>query len=215
MDEPVTLLALDTPDQQPMVVEQPLGKGQALWFMTWTDEGWSNWAGDPSFVVLMLELVRELAVPGARGMNLRVGESLRYELDPGIYGLTVQLTSPGGSSLRLPAQAGETDNRLHITHEPTNQTGFYELGLRNLEGQPVTIPFAVNLPGEEGQLQRADLDQLQKQVGEPWMTLQSLADSGLPGQADQKIDLWRPILLLLVLVLMGEQTLAWSMGRRR
>ena len=213
---PQVLLTVRDADRWPLLVEQRFGKGRTLWFTTSADTRWTNWPGDPSFVVMMLELVRELAKPRTEGMNLQIGDPIQYILDPGRFRLETQWTMPQGRQLRVPAvAAGENAQAMLVRHDANDELGFYDMTLTSLDGQRSVFPFAVNLPSQEGNLARVELAAWQQHLGDKLhiqtgslQRSRSLATAG-------KTELWRPILLLLVLTLMAEQTLAWTIGRRR
>ncbi|MDR0871684.1 MAG: BatA domain-containing protein [Planctomycetaceae bacterium] len=62
----------------PLVVEKQFGKGKSVVFLTTADPLWNNWGrGNPSFVVVMLELAAYLAKRPQAQNSFYVGEQVR------------------------------------------------------------------------------------------------------------------------------------------
>jgi hypothetical protein len=117
---------------QPLVVEKQFGKGKTIAFLTTADPLWNNWGrGNPSFVVVMLELAASLARrPQGKDMFI-VGETLPPEITvnantAGIYDYEPAATeankAPAAAGRRLIAvnvNPSEGDTRLSEVSELT------------------------------------------------------------------------------------------------
>ncbi len=219
------LLTLREAERSAVLVEKRFGEGRAVWWMVGADTRWSNWPGDASFVVLMLEMVRAYAKGAETGMNLQVGELLEYRLNASRYRLETSVTDPSGAVVRVPgvpgarvAQAGEGGEdmtAMWVRYAATQRQGFYDLALTELEGRLVNKSYAVNLPGEEGNLRRADRQALQAAVGDGVVIEEGRPRVGGAATTAGRVEVWRGLVVLLVMTLMVEQWLAWSIGRRR
>ncbi len=214
------LLSLQEAERSAVLVEKRFGEGRAVWWMVGADTRWSNWPGDASFVVLMLEMVRAYARGAEDGMNLRVGELLEYRLNASRYRPETSVTGPDGAVVRVPgvpggAEGDEDATALWVRLAATQRQGFYDLALTELDGQVVTKSYAVNLPGDEGNLRRVELQSLQSAAGDGVVMEEGRPRVGGAVTTAGRVELWRGLVLMLLVTLMVEQWLAWSIGRRR
>lgn len=103
-----------------------------------------------------------------------------------------------------------------IDYPGTMQRGFYELGLtRNNDEGVSQLLFAANVDPTEGNLKRADLAQFRKDLGDARVTIVSGKDAGIQGAQGTQNEIWKALLMALVIVLGAEQVLGWFFGRRR
>ena len=75
--------------------------------------------------------------------------------------------------------------------------------------------FAANIDSREGDLTRADVQQLQRKLGDANVSLITADDLSKINIDDARIHLWPFALALLVGVLALEQFLGWRFGRNR
>ena len=75
--------------------------------------------------------------------------------------------------------------------------------------------FAANIDSREGDLMRADVQQLQRKVGDAKVSFITADDLLKINVDDARIHLWPLALALLVGVLALEQFLGWRFGSKR
>jgi len=196
-------------DGTPLVVEKPFGKGSVAAVLTTAAPTWNNWArGNPSWVVVMLELQNHLARQRRRAADLEVGDELRLELVAGSDEIEVDfLVPPDGAVVRQVAAVVEGGFEAKL---PTRVPGAYAARWRRVDGSERERVAAVNVDAAEGKLERAGDERLARQLaGVPFRldhadrfdpTTDSLA--GMP--------LARPLLLALLVVLVLEQLTAFA-----
>jgi len=194
----------------PLVVEKPFGEGLVVAVLSSAAPVWNNWArGNPSWVVVMLELEGHLARTRRRAESLEVGDRVAVRLDPAIDELEVDfVVPPEGDVVHATAAAvpGGAEAVLPTTPAP----GAYAARWRRLDGTEHERVVAVNVAAEEGQLERAGRERLDRALaGVPFRydraeSLQPDSDT-LAG-----VPLAGPLLLALAGVLLVEQLVAYS-----
>lgn len=210
----------DNPDRSPAVVEKQFGDGRVLVLTTPLDLDWSNWPQDHSFPVTMLEMNRYMARKTADQANAAVGDLLSHTLDLTDYDLDVSVQRPDSKATPLQANpAGQSTGEqvlYRVDFDEVDAQGFYEMVLNRRDaGGPEPVLFAANIDPREGELARADTRELTRKFGDANVEIvsqQALLDLGVD---NTKGELWRWILLALVVVLAGEQVLGWLFGKRR
>ncbi|MCH7814587.1 MAG: hypothetical protein IID40_11275, partial [Planctomycetes bacterium] len=202
----------------PALVERRFGAGRVLLVNTSCDLEWNNWAKDPSFVVAVQELTRHLARRGRVTEELVVGEPIEVRLDPGRYAPTAVLRTPGYPKEReygLTAMPEPDGAGLLLRWEKTDRAGLYRLLLQPVEGIEEERLLAVNVDPWEGDLRAADEAELRRVMpGIRVVYLRSADDADGLAEVGRR-ELWRGILPAVLLVLMVEQALAFTFGRRR
>jgi len=262
---------LNDPDDSPAFAEKSFGQGRVFFSAVPADADWTNWTSDPSYLIVMQELVRYLS--GDRGDQglLRVAQPIKqpldltnYEIDASLEGprerkANVQATAVEGeeeatpgqpekedltSNLPIPDQSNAT---LSVATEPTvgelaqasdpkpaapkgqpqgtvwrleypntDWQGFYELKLaRRGSMTPETILFAANVDPAEGDLRRADQGALKKNLSDAKVEIITAEKLGGVDSTGSKSEIWWYLLWGVVVVLCGEQLLAWWFGRGR
>lgn len=203
----------------PLAVEHRFGEGRVVAFLTKaapveTAQGaWNNWGRDnPSYVVAMLELEAYLAEPRHVERVHRVGNPLTVEMPIAVYQPQVRFVFPqeqGGGTLSVDAAASSSE--LTAVLGDTSTSGIYEAQLaeRNT-GQIDARHFAVNVDGAEGALARLDGPQLADRLSGIKYHYQQSQDLVYDAEQRSGSNLGRYFLLLLVLLLLGEQVLAYS-----
>jgi hypothetical protein len=175
--------------------------------LTTAAPSWNNWSrGNPSWVVVMLELQSHLARQRRRAAGLEVGEELRVDLVAGRDEIEVDfLVPPDNAVVRqlAAAVAGGFEARL-----PTRLPGAYAARWRRVDGSEEERVVPVNVDPAEGRLERAGNERLARQL------------AGVPVRFDQAdrfdqaadslagLPLARPLLLALLVVLILEQLIA-------
>ena len=140
---------------------------------------------------------------GERGPRT-VGDPLEAMVESGSYQVPVQLVDPEGGRLPLdPVQQGAVDR---FRTETTTLPGVYQLVDA---GGEVLSRFAVNVDPEEGDLSVAPTDRLQRLFGRGAQVLgvgQPISRELLEGRYGR--ELWRPLLMMVLLLLAVETFLA-------
>jgi hypothetical protein len=197
---------------QPLAVEKPFGEGLVVAVLTTAAPTWNNWArGNPSWVVVVLELESHLARTRRRAETLDVGDAVAVRLEPGVDEIDVDfLVPPEGDLVRQTAAvAGEAlEARLPRADVP----GIYEARWRRLDGGERQRLVAVNVDPAEGRLERIGRERLgraMERLAFRYDRADSLqaASGGLGGAS-----LVKPLLLTVVAVLLLEQLLAYAAG---
>lgn len=199
----------------PLIVERPFGAGRVAAVLTTAAPTWNNWArGNPSWVVLLLELEAHLAQGRRQGASQPVGAPVRVRLEPGDAAATVEFTLPDGTSVgQVPrlADAGGPEAVLPETTVP----GGYTARWQGVDGAITERLFAVNVDPAEGQLAPVDRDGFARALAGVDHTLVRADDLTAPASTSSSASLVRPLLFALLGVLIAEQLLALLAGYHR
>ena len=143
---------LRTSSDEPLAVEQFLGRGRVIVQAAPLRIGWTDLPRTQAFVVLVRNWVKYLAEPRSPQFNLRPGQTLRYRLPVGnesgrIDGNSALLTPPHGPAIELtPLQRVDgTEVSTSRTRHPGRYT--LEIGLAEQ-----AIPFEVARDPRESDL---------------------------------------------------------------
>ncbi len=200
-------------DNQPALVERPVGKGRVMTLTTPISEhasGRDIWnqlpTGDPSvFVMLVNELAYYLVGQGQERLNYVAGETAVVRLASDDRFATCVLTTPGGDHIRSPI-----DEQLHAlvvtsTEAPGNYLVQAGGGATALE-----LGFSVNLPSDVTRLEHASDEEIKAIFGDTPFRLAHNRD-----EIDRNIsagrvgsELFPYLIVLLAIFLAGEQVLA-------
>lgn len=194
----------------PLVVERPYGQGLVVAVLTTAAPEWNTWArGNPSWVVVMLELQNHLARQRRRPGGLRVGDRFTVPLVPGVDETEVDfLVPPDAAVIRQSAAAsgGEGLEASLVMPRP----GVCTARWRRVDGTERERVTSVSLDPAEGHLGRIGRSTLEKTLAGLPVRYDS-ADSLEPaGDAVAGMPLARPVLLGLLAILLLEQFVAWK-----
>jgi len=205
--------------RSPAIVERALGAGRVMLFASSCDLEWNDWPRDPSFVVIVQELVQYLARASSAADSVRVGEPISLPMDPSRLEPVATLRLPGfpqQEEIEITAsvsdQPGEPGTmRFFWPHTP--QAGIYSLLLRERGGALLTRRVAVTLDPRESDLAPALEEDLRRAFGP--VPVEYVA--GVPARTDEgdegRREIWPGLLVMALAVLMLEQFLAWRFGR--
>ncbi|WP_254513177.1 BatA domain-containing protein [Anatilimnocola floriformis] len=100
---------LNDPDDSPAFAERSFGQGRVFFSAVPADADWTNWTSDPSYLIVMQEMVRYLA--GNRGDQglLRVAQPIRQPLDLTNYEIDASLEGPRERKANVQATAIDGD----------------------------------------------------------------------------------------------------------
>ncbi|MEA1952393.1 MAG: hypothetical protein U9N87_13520, partial [Planctomycetota bacterium] len=192
---------------------------------------WNNWArNNPSFVVVMQELQSHIARHSAAKRSRLVGTPLEIELDADSYTPAVRFVPPADADVGTDT-AGEdgtaagnaidtmgvtvnatpsADGLLHASLPQTDRAGVYEAQLAKTDGGNQLRRYAVNIDAAEGDLQTVPPADLRSRLAGVDYEFMRAVDFELDPHEEAGHNLGDFLLCLLVLMLIGEQLLAYS-----
>lgn len=162
-----TLLAFS--DGAPALVQQRVGRGLVLCWLTSIDMSWTNLPGKPDFVPLMLNLAHVAASGASREVNTMIGRDVAWTFPMESAGDQFPVVTPAGHSHQsgLLADVGSAV----LTVEKVDESGFYTAGagaLRRLA--------AVNSDTGDSDLSRASVEQVRRAFG---ANVEIVAEAGI------------------------------------
>jgi hypothetical protein len=196
----------------PLVVERPVGKGRVVAFLTTAAPTWNNWGASRSFVAVVLDLHAYLSAPADVARSTVVGAPLVLPVDPGRYQPAVRFTAPAGAALPAATITASraADATLAAVFRDTDVAGFYEARLARADNTVETRRYAVNVDPAEGDLAIIGAEQLASRLeGVKYQYVRAAAFQAAAADSGG-YNLREPLLYGLVLLLIGEQLLAWS-----
>ena len=208
--------ALALADGDPLIVEEPRGRGRVILVATSADASWSDLPAWPSFVPLVQETLAWCLNRQAEQRNFTVGQPLSGAPPDSVNGpgngkgglSPFSISLPDGRVERLAVEATERGSVWSFAD--TNVRGVYTVGRAAL--------YAVNLDPAESDLATISLEQLRDEV---WSGV-SFAHQAAPepGAASLAGDaapdrLTVGMLCAALLLAIWEVLLAWRTGERR
>jgi hypothetical protein len=198
----------------PLIVEKSFGKGRVVAILTTAAPEWNNWARERetgTFPAVLRDMQAYLSLRPAAGASNLVGTPMQLRLPAGEYEKQVRFATPKEDiTPSATVDAVLSGDQMTATLAQTDQSGFYAAQLTTSKGGTETRYYAVNVDPLEGNLQAMFEPDLRARLPDakfefaPAATFQS--DNGdLSGY-----NLSQALLLALVLLLIGEQVLAWS-----
>jgi hypothetical protein len=197
----------------PFALERKFGEGRVVAILTTAAPVWNNWARNPSFVVATLELQSYLASPATAKDILLVGSPIEVPLDLGKYQPRVRLLPPGlgeAGALFSDAATPAAGGPARASFYDTNRSGFYKVQLTTTENKTESRQYALNVVPQEGDLNIMDGPQLAERLPKETYTFHRARDFRHTARELAGSNLTDWILYLLVLLLVGEQLLAYS-----
>jgi hypothetical protein len=209
-------------NREPLVVEKRFGEGRVVAQLTKLSSGdtqlgrWTNWSLNPVFPVLANELVNYLSAGQSQDELFNVGENLTVAVAEGDYEPTFRFLIPadGGADgpttkAELPVEATPADGRLSATLEQVATSGVYEVQLQTRDGGTERRAFAFNVPVGEGDLQLTYPPELSRQLAGVAYQLHDASEMAIDDQQLAGWQMGEALLATLVLLLLGEQLLAY------
>ncbi len=198
----------------PLAVERNFGDGRVVAFLTTAAPTWNNWArNNPSFVVAMLELQAFLARRPSDDASRRVGTPIELELAPSQYDAEVRFSPPDDALAPAAVKAAPApDGSLRVSLPGADRSGVCEAALSRKDGSREVRRYAFNVEAEEGDLKRLGGAELAERLAGVEYRYQQAAGFEYSAEELAGYSLAEPLLYLLVLLLVGEQVLAWSAG---
>lgn len=210
------LARFSDPARSAAMVRRPFGRGSVLLITTSVDQEWNDWAGNFSFVPMMLEIVQHMAHRSAAPTQVPVGDAITCEFDPARFRPEAAVRSPSFPlvpEITVPAVSSD-DTEAFVSWEDTSKAGLYRFVFSATTGEPVVRYAAVNPDSAESQLARVGGAELSDVLIE--MEFDYIRDLSIfqGASAGARHELWWPLLICVIAVLMLEHTLAWWFGTR-
>jgi hypothetical protein len=197
----------------PLAVERKFGEGRVIAFLTTAAPTWNNWArNNPSFVVAMLELQAFLGGQAEDATSRLVGSPVEMDLDASAYQPQVRFSSPDEDKLPTVTvdAVPKADGSLGVMLAGTDRSGIYTVRLTRVDSTSEDRLFALNVDPEEGDLKALDGSELAARLQGVHYQYEQAASFRAAAEELAGYNLAEPLLYLLVLLLVGEQILAWS-----
>ena len=195
----------------PLLIEQPFGDGLVAVALTTAAPSWNNWArGNPSWVVVMLELESSLARGRRSARSSTVGEPIRIALQEGLDEPQVDFVVPPDDSVIHREADRDAAGGLVAQLAETSVAGLYTSRWRQQDGVEQTRLTAINVDPAEGELETVGRDQLERLlVGVPF-TIERAESLQEDRESLAGTSLTTPLLYLLVVLLLLEQLVSYS-----
>jgi hypothetical protein len=211
-------------DGRPLVTQHDLGSGRVITSLVGLSGAWTNWSGDPTFVVFLLQSNAYLWSTASPSVSNLIEDGIRRAVPADAYAPQVTYLPPTPEPPRVPQQWQPSSEGAarEIVIDPRDavitgagdvdallQAGVAELVLTHLDGQSQVVPVAMVIAGGEGDLRRASPAEIQRAV-QPvdvrFVSAGELAESaaGTGGSATTLV-----LLVLLGLLLAAEQVLGY------
>jgi hypothetical protein len=195
----------------PLIVEQSFGEGRVIAVLTTAGPAWNNWArANPSYIVAMQQLQAHLSLWKQTDPSRQVGTPLRTQVAAANYLPEVGFITPlEGAAGMFSIKAAQENDKLSVTLDNTEKSGFYEARLTTGDGQTESLEYAYNVVPSEGNLAIIDEEQMSDRLADVVYEYHRAGDMAV-GSKDLGQNLSETILYLLVAILIGEQLLAYS-----
>jgi len=198
----------------PLVLEKAFGSGRTMTFLTSAAPAWNNWGrGNPSYVVVLLELTAWLSKRSEQLQTLLVGDPLVIKINPMEHEERVQFTIPPRAGelndTRVSIQAAQSeDGFLAATLLQTERPGFYTVHRTSRSGTEQSELKAVNVSAAEGDIRQLDITEIADMLRPVHQSLETAAGFSTAGDfgGQQSVSDW--LLYAVILFLLGETFLA-------
>ena len=197
----------------PLAVERRYGEGRVVALLTTAAPVWNNWArANPSYVVSMLQLQAFLSSDPAAEAARLVGAPVELELDPVLYENRVRFSPPAESeaSAATVEATASPDGVLVASLTDTLTAGVYRGEITAKDGSSEDRSWAINVDPGEGDLRIVEGPQLAARLEGVKYEYTSASMFSYTMEDMAGYNLSESLLYLLILLLIGEQILAWS-----
>jgi Aerotolerance regulator N-terminal/von Willebrand factor type A domain len=188
-------------DGTPFVVSGTLGRGRVVLVNTSVDTSWNDWPKHKTFVPWLHGTARYLAgaaaaAPAERQVNFVAGLDPDLDLGAAAAKGRFQIHTPEGKALAVVA-----DDLGQLRDVPLSKPGVYSV--RDASGKEVRR-LAVNVPPQESDLAALSSTDFQQQLARVTEGRQTTLVAGLFGSSGNHQELWRVLLLTVVVLLLVE-----------
>ena len=202
-------------DESPAIVQRRFGRGLSVFVATSADQEWNDWASNFSYLPMMLELVQYAAKASDTAEQAVVNAPIICPLDATVFRTTSQLRTPDYPiEPEITLEAVTMEKMPILKFNDTDKSGIYQFLLTATAGTSMTRYAAVNPDPTESDLDAVTKLELEQSLSD--MPFEYLADLSVLAEqaANAKQELWWPLLLAVLCVLMSEHVLAWWFGSR-
>ena len=205
------------------MVEKQIGKGTVVLGTSSADAEWNTWPKMRTYPVVMHRLVEHLHTRAGGTRNLTVGARYTLPVDLSRFDLDVTVDPPKrGGALRRAAQVG-ADGAAVVTIDETRSAGVYTVKLKSrsaAEAEPsrkgLNVEyFAATLDTRESDLRRVDMPSFKNRLAELGITYGATADDIWQNAPEERVNLWRVVLIALGCCLALESFLGWKFGHHK
>ena len=173
---------------------------------------WNNWAtGNPTFPVVINELAGYLSANRTEVGDRLVGQPLVVPIDSQTHQPQTEFRVPRREDVEvIDVTALPGEDGLQATLSNTPESGFYEAHLIDINGNADRRIYGVNVDGREGDLRalgQTELADRLRGVSYEFHRAQALS---FDPQELAGFNLSEALLYLLIVILLGEQLLAYS-----
>lgn len=204
-------------DAHPLIVQKPYGRGQCVFVATSVDQEWNDWASNFSYLPMMMQLVQHTARRAESAGQAVAGGALSCPIDVARFKPQAMLRTPGyplEPEVPIEAQSSE-DGVASLTYAEARTVGLYRFELTANTGERAERFAVVNPDASESDLAVCTQEQLAAALGDS-PPYEFVPDVGVLADeaATARRELWWPLLIAAVVVLVSEQSLAWYFGSR-
>jgi hypothetical protein len=161
----------------------------------------------PSFLPLMQQLVQATFTDSAAQFNLNVGQPISATQRATGDRALIEILRPDGNVVELQASEVDENGMRSWSYAGTTHRGFYQV---TTEGS-LPRPYAVNIIPNQSDLRSIPVEQLPKATEKSTTPVAVTADNQ-PTNPSSTLVRW--LLGMLVVMLVAESCLAWTLGRR-
>ncbi|MEM7477037.1 MAG: hypothetical protein AAF483_18795, partial [Planctomycetota bacterium] len=226
LDPSVEIVATG-PGKRPLVVDRPMGKGRVVTMLTGFSSDWSNWVQDPTFVVLTLRAMGYLGNARKPPTSQPVGAKIEMVVTGDTVLPEAEIIVPGrsdGIRVRLPREVQRDEEEdfsklslaIDLNGADRNLTdsilrpGVFETWMTTAQGAKIVRSYAHNVPAAEGDLETVAHSELEQKLDGIELDIQNASTLSQISGNLQEMAQSNFLMLLLVLLLLGEQALAYS-----
>jgi hypothetical protein len=201
-------------DDDPAFVERRFGLGHVIQAASGAGATWNQLPLHAAYLPLMYQLVLYLGAGPNAHRNLRQNEPLFLSLPLSDANKPVRVRKPDGKTVTQNSQLGRDGVTFRFTD--TGEAGLYHV---TVAGSRTRDAFAVSLPSDESDLSTPS--NLSQTITEAGLSANRLSLARTPAQLRALVqqsrygaELWRPLILLAIVLLFMESLLAQLFGRR-
>ena len=218
-------------DGEPFVTKHNVGEGSIVTVLSGLDGRWTNWSGDPTFVVFLLQTNALLWSGAAPDTQRFVDSGLLKRLPVELYTDQVTYIPANDEPPRIPIELASTlvepdsaaDEPVYVVDVSPDEMvidgdasvaeilhpGISEWALTRIDGSGQVLPVASVIRIGEGELERADAAAIQQQLLPLQITFMKSSAWNNENQATGSSTITLLLLGLLGLILAAEQLLAY------
>lgn len=231
VDRPRVRTVLERRDGEPFVTQHDVGEGSVVTVLSGLDGSWTNWSGDPTFVVFVLQTNALLWSGAAPDTQRYIDAALMKRLPVDQYTDQVSYIPANDEPPRIPIELATTliepesaaDEPVYAINVSPDEMvidgdgsvteilhpGISEWVLTRSDGKGQVLPVASVIRVGEGELERAEPAAIEQQMLPLQITFVKSSAWSDQNQTAGSSTLTLVLLALLGLILAAEQLLAY------